>query len=60
MTLTKPGIISMTLTAVALKVGPSGGALTLSGSIQPLKSVTSTATRPGYAPAVREKGSVPL
>ncbi len=47
-TLTKPGIISMTLTAVALKVGPSGGALTLSGSIQPLIQLPGGAKLPGF------------
>jgi hypothetical protein len=48
-TLRKPGLIEMTLTAAELRVVPGGGALRLSGTITPLITIPGGSALPGFA-----------
>lgn len=48
-TLTKPGLLSMQLQAMEIEVGSGGGALTLSGRIQPLFQIPGATPLPGFA-----------
>jgi hypothetical protein len=47
-TLRKPDVVAMTLTSVAVEIGPTGGALTLGGRIQPEISLPGGEPLPGF------------
>ena len=47
-TLRKPGLIEMTLTAAELRIGSGGGALRLSGTITPLFGLPGGSALPGF------------
>ncbi|MCV2489977.1 hypothetical protein OF117_11460 [Geodermatophilus sp. YIM 151500] len=62
-TLRKPDVVAMTLTSVAVEVGPTGGALTLGGRVQPEISLPGGGPLPGFeveALTITSRGQVSL
>ena len=56
-TLTKPGLLSMSLQALEVEVDAAGGALTLSGRVQPLFEIPGATPLPGFALQALRLGS---